>query len=298
MGWDNFVIIDEETSQAIGELDWRAAHTMLHEQAIYQQDAEQYQVERLDFDNHKAFVRKVTPDYFTTALTYRRVSILEPASEETRGEAPVGWGEVKVVEKVTGYKKIKFFTHENAGYGDVHLPEMEMHTTAFWLTIPEPIVEALRVPRAMAVDALRGLGAALETVASLALMCDRRDLGQSVGDGEAEQESAASPHAAPVGAPPVLEPRLFLFDALPGGVGLAPRIFERVGELLERARQLVERCPCERGCPACVGPVEGPRKELTLRLIDALGVPVEGPERAPRFLRGEARTGATAPAGA
>src|SRR5690606_40430650 len=93
--WDNFVNVDEDTGQTIGELDCRAAHTMLHEQAIYQQDAEQYQVERLDFDNHKAFVRKVAPDYFTTALTYRRVSILEPASEETRGEAPVGWGEVK-----------------------------------------------------------------------------------------------------------------------------------------------------------------------------------------------------------
>ncbi|HEY3667375.1 MAG TPA: DEAD/DEAH box helicase, partial [Polyangiaceae bacterium] len=71
IGWDNFVIVDVATEQSIAELDFRATHTMLHEQAIYQHDAEQYQVERLDFENHKAFVRKVAPDYFTTALTYR-----------------------------------------------------------------------------------------------------------------------------------------------------------------------------------------------------------------------------------
>src|SRR5690606_31957897 len=97
------------------------------------------------------------------------------------------------------YKKIKFFTHENAGYGDVHLPEMQMHTTSFWLTVPEPVLEELAVPRALAVDALRGLGAALETVASLALMCDPRDLGQTLGDGA--QDGAASLEGA-LEAPP------------------------------------------------------------------------------------------------
>src|SRR5690606_14995774 len=103
--------------------------------AIYQQDAEQYQVERLDFDNHKAFVRKVEPDYFTTALTYRSVNVLEQTQSGSLGRACIFAGDVKVLEKVTGYKKIKFFTHENAGYGDVHLPEIQMHTTSFWLTL-------------------------------------------------------------------------------------------------------------------------------------------------------------------
>src|SRR5690606_27855916 len=77
IGWDNFVIIDQATNKTLAELDWRSAHTMLHEQAIYQHDAEQYQVERLDYDNHKAFVRRVVPDYFTTALTYRDVEVIE-----------------------------------------------------------------------------------------------------------------------------------------------------------------------------------------------------------------------------
>ncbi len=146
IGWDNFVIIDVATEKTLAELDWRASHTMLHEQAIYQHDAEQYQVERLDYDNHKAYVRKVAPDYFTTALTYRDVEVIEEFQRirlHAHTDVEIGFGEVKVIEKVTGYKKIKFFTHENTGYGDVHLPEMQMHTTSFWLSLPERIVQRL-----------------------------------------------------------------------------------------------------------------------------------------------------------
>lgn len=274
IGWDNFVIIDQGTPEAptervIGELDFRAAHTMLHEQAIYQQDAEQYQVERLDFDNHKAYVRKVQPDYFTTALTYRTVSVLDTNETRESGAAELGWGDVKVIEKVTGYKKIKFFTHENSGYGDVQLPEMEMHTTSFWLTLPEEFVTSIDVPRAFLVDALRGVGLALETIAALSLLCDPRDLGQTLGDGENESAPAGRDFQADqVGN---LNPTLFLFDAQPGGVGLAERIYERAPEFLGRARTLIASCPCEGGCPACVGPTEaGPRKKLAIELIDAL----------------------------
>jgi DEAD/DEAH box helicase domain-containing protein len=284
IGWDNFVIIDVASGESLGELDWRAAHTMLHEQAIYQQDAEQYQVEKLDFENHKAFVRKVEPDYFTTALTYRSVAVLDESARAALGRASIGWGEVKVIEKVTGYKKIKFFTHENAGYGDVHLPEIQMHTTSFWLTSPEALIadaaQARRVGRAAVLDGLRGLGHALEAVASLGLMCDPRDLGQTLAEAPAALSADGGDEAGQVapGRDPLasrtggFEPTLFLFDAIPGGVGLAERIYERAGELLDRARSLVEGCSCVSGCPACVGPTEqhALRKRLTLDVLNAL----------------------------
>ena len=279
IGWDNFVIIDVSTDKTLAELDYRAAHTMLHEQAIYQHDAEQYQVERLDFDNHKAFVRKVEPDYFTTALTYRTVSVLEEAAQRPIGRGSIGHGDVKVLERVTGYKKIKFFTHENAGYGDVHLPEMQMHTTSFWLTVPESVVDDLGEPRALVIDALRGLGAALETVSALALMCDPRDLGQTLGDGSNPNgEGGVSVPAGRdffAGRVGRFDPTVFLFDAHAGGVGLSPRIYERAEELLLRVKTLVNGCPCESGCPACVGPgdEQGVRKRLSLRLVAALAAP-------------------------
>jgi DEAD/DEAH box helicase domain-containing protein len=139
VGWDNFVIVDLDTDTALAELDWHAAPGMLHEQAIYQHDGMQYQVERLDYENHKAFVRRVAPDYFTTALRHRKVSVLERTAESRLRRAQVGWGEVSVVEKVVGYKKVKFHTHENAGYGDVRLPDIEMHTTSFWLVVPSAL---------------------------------------------------------------------------------------------------------------------------------------------------------------
>ncbi|MCK6536546.1 MAG: DEAD/DEAH box helicase [Polyangiaceae bacterium] len=275
IGWDNFVIIDVATDKSIAELDWRAAHTMLHEQAIYQHDAEQFQVERLDYDNHKAFVRKVAPDYFTTALTYRTVAVIEEHESRPFGRARIGAGDVKVEEKVTGYKKIKFFTHENAGYGDVHLPEMQLHTTAFWLTLPEALVDSLGEPRASVVDGLRGVGRALETVSTLCLMCDPRDIGQTLGDGSAPGDDRAPGRDPFSGRTGGFDPTIFLFDTLPGGVGLAPRIYQRVGDLLSRARALIERCDCDAGCPACVGPTEeqGSRKGVAVRILEGLSGP-------------------------
>ncbi|MEZ4233159.1 MAG: DEAD/DEAH box helicase [Polyangiaceae bacterium] len=280
IGWDNFVIIDIATGKTLAELDWRATHTMLHEQAIYQQDAEQYQVERLDYDNHKAFVRKVEPDYFTTALTYRTIAVLDKSAERLLGQLQSGWGEIKVVERVTGYKKIKFFTHENAGYGDVHLPEMQMHTTGFWLTVPEAIINHVASSRALAIDGLRGLGRALETVSTLALMCEPSDVGQSLGDGEEQltgsdgKPATRAPARVPGAHTGGFDPTLFLFDAIPNGVGLAERIFERAPELISRAHELIASCPCPAGCPSCVGPSEldGGRKSIALALGRSFGL--------------------------
>ncbi|PZR12306.1 MAG: DEAD/DEAH box helicase [Archangium gephyra] len=266
VGWDNVVVVDLSTDKTIAEMDWRSTHTMLHEQAIYQHDGRQFQVEKLDLENHKAFVRPVEPDYFTDAMTYTKVTVLSRASDETKPAFEVGAGEVSVVERVVGYKKIKFFTHENVGYGDVRLPEMQMHTTAFWLTVPENVMLRLVADgvgkRPDLLDALNGVLAAMHTVGSVGLMIDPRDLGHVVGsrDGSGSQEA-------------IYEPTLFLYDHVPGGVGLASRLFDEREQLLRDTRELLERCECQQGCPACVGPVLTPgRKSLAIALLDALGV--------------------------
>jgi len=260
VGWDNVVIIDVEHDRCIAELDWRSAHTMLHEQAIYQHDGDCWQVERFDRDNCKAFVRRVEPDYWTSAMTYTKVAVIEDAATGPilGGAWAGGWGEVSVVEKVIGYKKIKFFTHENAGYGDVRLPEMQMHTTAFWLTLPDSRHAGLKVDRAAAVDALRGIGVALETVATLALMADPRDLGATLADPEQE---------APL--PAGYSPTLFLYEHVPGGTGLAERIWEQREWMLARTLKMIRSCPCSAGCPACVGPGEPLRKARSIQLLSA-----------------------------
>ena len=200
--YDNFVIIDVERDRILAEMDFWSTHTQLHEQAIYQHDAAQYQVERLDYDNHKAFVRKVASDYYTTAMTRVRVSVLEEHEEERRPLAPpfslgLGHGEVDVVEKVVGYKKIRFHTHENVGFGEVGLPAVEKPTTAFWVTVPEAVIAAAEAPRAVVMDALRGWLAALCGVASVGLMMDPRDLGTAFVDEPALHGRTATRSGAP-----------------------------------------------------------------------------------------------------
>ncbi len=280
-GEDNFVIIDQEHDRAIGEMDFRAAHTMLHEQAIYQQGGEQFQVEKLDFENRKAFVRKVKPDYFTDAMTYVSVTVLEEeentALPTREGEPLLACrGEARVVEKVVGYKKIKYHTHENVGYGEVELPDMQMDTDAFWLTVPEAIVQAQKVTRARVLDALAGLGHALHTVAAVGLMTDPRDLGVVLGDRIDPAELPSKRFGAETG----FNPTLFLFERIAGGIGLAPRLYDEREQLLRRTRQLIQGCTCPNGCPACVGPVVGDlpeielelsRKQIALELLELLG---------------------------
>jgi DEAD/DEAH box helicase domain-containing protein len=268
VGWDNVVIIDVESDRTIAELDWRSSQTMLHEQAIYQHSGECWQVERFDHENHKAFVRQVEPDYWTSAMTNVQIAIIEENEEglAAHGHWPSGWGEVSIVEKVVGYKKIKFYTHENAGYGDVRLHEMEMHTTAFWVTLPEPTCAAITAGPAAAIDALYGIGAALEIVATVAMMCDPRDLGATLGNlASSPFTQPKSLEASETRAPH--SPTLFLYEHVPGGTGLAERIWEQRDVLLARVLCMIESCPCAAGCPSCVGPGDLWRKTTALELL-------------------------------
>jgi DEAD/DEAH box helicase domain-containing protein len=268
VSWDNVVIIDTDDDKSLAELDWHSSHTMLHEQAIYQHDGECWEVIRFDHANHKAFVKKVVPDYYTEAMTFVQIALLEDASRaEPRRGWEMGWGEVSVAEKVQGYKKIKFHTHENAGYGEVRLPEMQMHTTSFWLTVPETLVRSTPSGAAAVIDALHGIGRALVTIAALALMCDPRDLATAMGDAARTTDEKS-------GAPRGYDPTLFLYEPCPGGTGLAERIFEQRDTLLARAQKLIAACSCASGCPACVGPVlRGSRKAVALDLLSSIATP-------------------------
>ena len=276
IGWDNVVVIEQPQDKTLAEMDWRSAHTMLHAQAIYQHDGAQYQVEVLDLPNRKAFVRRVEPDYYTDAHKHSRVEVLSQEKADARAALAFGLGEVSVVERVVGFKKIKFHTHENVGYGEVSLPELQMHTASFWLTVPDAVLESLKAPRVEAVEAVRALGAALHAVACVGLMTDPRDLGRTLG-------SRATPGGPPrraAGDGALIDPTVFLYDQVPGGVGLSSRLFDEREALLARARRLVEGCGCEDGCPACIGLEVGDtgpsrsrrRRDLALALLSALGV--------------------------
>jgi DEAD/DEAH box helicase domain-containing protein len=258
---DNFVIVDNtHEPRVIGETDFSSALTTLHEKAIYIQDGVQYHVERLDYDDRKAYVHQVDSEYFTDAISYTKIKILETFDSATAGAARKNHGEVQVNTQVVGFKKIKFYTMENVGSGELTLPEQEMHTTAFWLTLPRPMMEALPYNSTERLDGVNGLASALGAIATLLVMCDARDLGTSVGE-NAELEVSEEPD--PEGGQPgkrtvvrkIFEPNIYLYDSYPGGVGLSEPLFRMSGSLLEKTHKLISECPCPTGCPSCVGPI-------------------------------------------
>jgi DEAD/DEAH box helicase domain-containing protein len=260
---DNFIVIDMTSgNDVIAEVAFPAALTELHEKAIYLHGAKQFQVEKLDYEQRKAFVREVDCDYFTDAIEYSRVKALEEfAGAPLPRCARAAYGDVRVNRQVVGFKKIKFYTMENIGAGKLSMPEQEMHTTAFWIRFSEPFLASF--PGYTPSDRQNGLSAlghVLRTVASLLLMCDPRDLGVAVSEDVSEGQ-------------PRYEPDLFLYDMYPGGIGQSEPLFRQRERLLDMAARLIEQCPCPEGCPSCTGPIGdvGERgKEIARRFLEAL----------------------------
>jgi len=287
---DNFVIVDTtEAPSVIGEVDFTSALTTVHEGAIYIQDGAQYHVEKLDYDDRKAYVHRIQSEYFTDAISYTKIKILENFESLPQAAALKNHGEVQVNTQVVGFKKIKFSTLENVGSGMLSLPEQEMHTTAFWLTLPHRLLEALPYSPTDRLDGVNGLANAMRAIATLLVMCDGRDLGVAAGengeprtpDGSLEPQgdvAAARPRARarkdelnPSVA--LYEPNIYLYDQYPGGVGLSEPLFQLSDQLLSHTHRLIAECPCATGCPSCVGPageVGEKGKEAALAILAAL----------------------------
>src|SRR5271167_1897897 len=241
---DNFVVVDiTGEHQVIAEVSFPLALETLHEKAIYLHEARQYQVEKFDYDGRKAYVRRVDSDYFTDAIDYTQVKELEEFEAREVNGARAAHGDVRVNTQVVGFKKVRFYTLENVGAGNLSMPEQELHTTAFWLHFPAAFLEQLPdLTPTEKQNGLTGLANVLRTVAALLLMCDPRDLGIAISEDIAEGARC-------------FEPDLFLFDNYPGGIGQSQPLFALTTKLLAGAMEVLRACSCDCGCPACVGPI-------------------------------------------
>ena len=307
---ENVVIIDTtpDRPRVLGEVDLFSAQVLVHERAIYIHESVQYYVDRLEWGERKAYVHRVDVDHYTYA---NRAVTLKPLDVFAEAPATGGrrvHGEVMVASLVTLFKKLKFVTDENVGWGPIDLPELELQTTAYWVTaevttaiaadrgvggsagsahgrrspLAEPAPPRLPLNHAGGRDAtadvwrrddldiaLVGAGRALQAVAAVLLMVDPRDLGLV--------SQVRSPHQE--------SPTIYLYEAMPGGVGLSERLFARHDELVAGAAGLIDACPCDSGCPACTGPRLDPEvdaKALARRLLVALGAdgrPAAAPAR-------------------
>jgi DEAD/DEAH box helicase domain-containing protein len=302
---DNFIIIDVTGApNVIGEVDFPSALIFLHEKAIYIHGGQQYHVEHLDFKERKAYVKQVDVDYYTDAVRYSQVRVLE-ATDTSAASAILAsanshsHGDVLVRSQVVGFKKVKFFTNENIGDGKLELPENEMHTTSYWMTLERPLLASLPYSVSERQSGMFGLLHALASVATLLLMCDGRDLGTAIGERppapDSGTELVGAQHAAPLGGPNAdeaeefmptglreasrsslkefFEPNLYLYDAYPGGIGFSEPLFRAHDMLIHKTRELISACACDEGCPSCVGPAGdlAPRaKEAALAILDRL----------------------------
>ncbi len=265
---ENVVVVDTTNTadhRIIAEVDWDSAFTAVHQDAIYMVESQQYHVDKLDLERKKAYVHQVDVDYYTDAMTYTNVRTIDVFDTSRRPHVIVEHGEVQVVRKVIGYKKIKFYTSENVGYGDITLPEKDLHTTSYWFTIPQDLLDQLPYTRAELIDGLCGLAYCLQHLAVMLLMADVRDVDRCIGDKSGKWfvqhglgQRSIMPGQVEEGAAPVnvdaYDPTIFIFDAYPGGIGFSALLFEKHDQLLAAGQSAIVSCPCAHGCPSCVGP--------------------------------------------
>jgi len=236
---ENFVIMDQsDHGRVIGEIDEFSAPELLHPEAIYLHQTAQYQVKELDWDGKRAYVAPVEVDYYTDAESKVSLKILHK-DEEISGKLIRGWGDVAITRVVVNYKKIKFFTHENCGWGKVSLPEQTMHSTSFWISLTDEFFGGLDLSKEMIGGGLRGCAYLLRRIVPLWIMCDPTDLRA----------------VAMVKSPFQELPTIYVYDNFPGGVGFSRRIYLWFDEIVAAAAAHLKECPCRGGCPSCVGPM-------------------------------------------
>lgn len=235
----NVVILDvTQGGRVIGEVDLFSAPVEVYENAIYIHQSEQYTIERLDLEDRKAYARPVEVDYYTDAEVKADVRVIHSLNQGELNRVKKYTGEVSVTWLPTLYKKIKFGTHENVGWGEIHLPETTMHTAAFWLEFPADVSDFLKLSQSQLTEALHGLANTLRQVAPVHILCDLTDI------------RATGMLRAPLSQ----KPTVFIYETYPGGVGFSEKIFTHCDRLLSAAVSLVSGCECKEGCPSCVGP--------------------------------------------
>lgn len=268
---ENFAVIDQPSGDILAEVDFEDAPLYLHPGAIYTVEGRTHEVLDLQWDARKAFVRKVDADYYTEAISNTNVRVIDPdANPEADSTQPAavpvqGQGLAHLVRQVPGFKKIRFGTHENIGFGPIALPDLELHTVAAYWAVPDPPAldesdEGLRPappdPVERAATAL-AVAHALRHVAAMVLMCDVGDLGHVLTAGH---PGSWGPVIKPGRRPSpdtvlnaAAQPYVVLYDRNAGGAGFASAAHELGPALLQRAQAVVMSCGCEQGCPTCMG---------------------------------------------
>lgn len=261
---DNVVIVDTTRGghTVIGEIDRASAKEELFDNAVYIHRGEQFIVTSLDIANRRCYVEQSRVNYYTDAILKRDIQVLHEDDTRTTDSCRVVLGDVLVRTQLSKFKKIRYGTHENVGYGEIYLPEEEMHTRSCMIVLDgeSPGGQTLQTLSADAQPVVLGrLGSVLRTLAPVYLLCDRNDIGTA--------ERLRDPHFD--------VPVVYIYDKYPGGVGLSEIFRDKLQAILSACHTLVDSCECQDGCPSCVGPrnadedIDANPKAAVLELLSA-----------------------------
>lgn len=236
---ENFLIVDTtKQNRVIGEVDYNSAPSLIHNDAIYIHQGQQYYIDNLDWDRRKAFCHTTDSEYYTDAHCKIDIHVIEEFESVTFHDASIHKGELNIREKAMMFKKIRFKTHENLGFGNIDLPEQEMHASSCWIDFEEEMLYEFG-GKETAGHLLHALAYLFNNIAPIFTFCDIKDI--------RTQQMARSNYSG--------KPALFIYDTIPGGSGISDRIYEIIPMIAEAAAEATLRCECDSGCPSCIGPI-------------------------------------------
>ena len=236
---DNTVSIVDTTGgkhRAIGNVDAISAPELVYPEGVYLHEGESYLVRSLDLEGKVAYVERAETDYYTQPVLADQCRIVEETESKPFGDvAAVHFGSLDVTWATVAFKKVKYYTMENIGQTALDLPSQTLSTTGVWVVPQTELLSDVRRMGLRAVEGLVGIRNAMLVTLPVLAMSDRRDLSgicNSSGTGV---------------------PTMYVYDRYPGGLGFSQKGYELVGEWLTMSRALIAECPCDGGCPSCVG---------------------------------------------
>lgn len=242
---NSYTIVDEtEDKKVIGTIDEASAFQQVHPQAVYLHEAETYFVNDLDIDKKIAFVSKCDTDYYTQSITETQVKVDREEKKDRWRIGEKAFGDVSVTDLTFMFRKIKFGSRDSIGYGKCDLPPQVLETAGMWIIPPPEVFTLVRKWGRVPSEGLLGLSNVLREVVPLFVMCDPLDIGTTVNARSTAVQA------------------VFLYDKYPGGLGFSLKSYDLIDEIMEAALELIESCPCDRGCPSCVGSPIPPFSQL------------------------------------
>ena len=233
---NTFTIVDATHANAVlGTVDAISAPELVYPEAIYLHEGRSYYVKKLDLEMKVAECEPREVDYYTQPVIDQNIVSREAARTRPSLGSEVAYGEATVSWNTIGMKKIKFHSLDSIGYKALDLPRLTLDTVSLWWTPPAAARAAVKAAGHAPGEALSGVRNLVVTLMPLFAMCDPSDIGAVLDSKNLGKQG------------------LFVFDRYPGGLGFAEQAYHRFEELLVACRALVDDCPCDDGCPSCVG---------------------------------------------